>query len=149
MFIKSLVCGLSLLMSSPIWSFTCYYTLAKDNCWTNYNVSVDVVDEQTQTVLTTVKVPAGKSWTRQQFECEPKQKLMYRAQFTPAFWDNEAGKVYSALRFWFMPDTINPGDKAWTIPVCFPEAFASVPFPPDAQTGNCSCDFSVIPAVAP
>ncbi len=139
---------LTLSCSTPLWSFNCYFTLAKDSCWTNYNITVDVVDDTTSTVLTTVSVPSGTPWVRQQFTCQPAQKLMYKARFTPIFWQSDANKTYSADRFWFMPGTINPGDKAWELPVCFPSNFAEVPFPPDA-TGNCKCDFSVIPTIKP
>jgi len=149
MFIKTMITGLIFFCSTPIWSFNCYITLAKDSCWTNYNVTVDVIDVASSTVLTTVKIPSGTSWAREKFVCRPLQKLIYQAQFTPVFWEGDEGKTYSAERFWFMPSTINPGDTAWTIPVCFPKAFAQVPFPPDAKTANCACDFTNIPEVKP
>ena len=148
MFIRALIISWSLIYCSAIWSFTCYFTLVKDSCWTKYNVSVDVVDDDKSTVLTTVNVPAGTPWIRQKFTCEAKQKLMYKARFTPVFWQSDVGKTYSADRYWFMPGTINPGDTAWNIPVCFPANFSEVPFPPDAK-GNCKCDFSTIPAIKP
>lgn len=137
-----------LMLNNPIWSFTCYFTLAKDSCWTKYNLTVDVIDANAQTILTTLNIPAGTSWLRQEFSCQPSQKLMYQARFTPVFWESDAGKSFSAERFWFMPGTINSGDTAWEIPVCFPKNFAEVPLPPGADS-NCKCDFSVIPVIKP
>lgn len=149
MYKRTLTTALILTLSAPTWSFTCYLTLAKDNCWTNYNLSVDVVDANKNVVLTTIAVPAGKSWTRQEFTCEPTQKLMYNAQFNPVIWQGSEGKVYPAERFWFLPGTVNPGDTAWTIPVCYPADFSQVPFPPDAKSNKCACDFDSIPPVTP
>jgi len=139
------VLGTSLLLCSvSSWSFTCYITVAKDNCWANYNVNVEVIDSLSSNVLKKLEIPKGKTWDRQSFECDAMQKLMYQARFTPVFWKGEENKVYSAERFWFMPEKINPGDKAWTIDVCYPKDFGQVPMPPEAG-GDCKCDFSSIP----
>ncbi len=148
MFFRLLMMIGAIMSNSTAWSFDCYYTLAKDSCWTNYNVSVNVIDGTTSTNLVTVNAPAGTAWVRQKFSCQPTQKLMYIAQFTPVFWQADIGKTYSATRYWFMPEAINSGDSAWNIPVCFPADFALVPLPPDAK-GDCKCDFSVIPDIAP
>jgi hypothetical protein len=149
MLAKTFILILSLISSSSLWaSITCYYTLIKDSCWTKYDVSVDVMDALSAKVLTTVTVPAGKSWTRQTFPCEPGQKLMYRAQFSPVFWDSDRGKTYAAKNYWSLPNTINPGDSAWNVTVCYPNDFAQVPLPPDVS-GNCSCSFDNIPAIPP
>lgn len=145
MYIRMFIAALGLVVSAPIWSFTCYYTLAKDSCWTNYNVSVEVQDASTLKSLLTLDVPAGKQWGRGSFECNPMQSLVYIAQFSPVFWQNDKGKTYSALRNWVLPQKINPGELAWTIPVCYPADFSQVPLPPDAK-GNCKCDFTNIPA---
>ena len=148
MILRALILFLGILCSGPIWCFTCYFTLAKDSCWISYNVSVDVLDAQTDRVLTTVEVPAAKAWTRQAFTCDASQKLMYKARFTPAFWKSETGKIYSAQNYWSLPAAINTGDTAWNISVCYPADFSEVPFPPDAK-GNCRCDFTVIPSLKP
>ena len=60
MFMRLLILSLSSLFMSPSWAIICYYTLAKDNCWTKYNVTVNVMDVVSSKVLTTVTVPAGK-----------------------------------------------------------------------------------------
>jgi len=135
------------LSSGSLWSFNCYYTLVKDSCWTNYNVSVDVLDVAAGTVITTAIVPAGKSWTRLSFGCQPNQKLMYRAKFSPIFWASDAGKTFEAQNYLSLPAAINPQDTAWDLSSCYPADFSEVPLPPGA-TGNCQCDFKSIPAVS-
>jgi len=139
---------LSFIFANSLWAFTCYYTLVKDSCWTQYNVSVEVIDAKTQKVIINPSIPAGTSWVREKFTCSPAQSFMFRAQFAPIFWENDKGKTYSSKRFWPMPNTINEGDSAWDIPVCYPADFSQVPLPPTA-TGNCKCDFSTIPAIPP
>lgn len=146
--IKKILLGLSVLCTSPTWAIDCYYTLAKDSCWTNYNVSVDVIDSETNSLLTTVTVPKGKQWTRQIFDCKPSQKLMYKARFDPIFWSGDKDKTYSAQRYWLLPDVVNPGDSAWDVSVCYPSDFSLVPLPPTA-TANCLCDFTLIPVIPP
>ncbi len=137
-----------LVFCQPIWSFTCYYTLVKDNCWTNYDVSVDVIDASNTNKVFSLTVPKGKSWGRVEFSCTAAQSLLYYSRYSPVFWQSEKGKTYPALRNWTLPGKINPGDLAWTIPVCFPADFSQVPLPPDAK-GNCKCDFSSIPEPKP
>lgn len=147
-FTKIIMALFSLIWINPVWSFNCYFTLAKASCWTKYHVNVDVIDAANKNVLTTVDLPAGKGWVRQEFACEPSQKLLYQARFSPPIWDSEKGKVYSASKFLFLPDVIKPGEKAWVISACYPGDFSDIPLPPDA-TSNCACDFSSIPAVKP
>lgn len=146
MIIRTLVLSLAVICSSPSWSFLCYYTLAKDSCWTKYNVSVDIIDALKEKKITTINIPAGTSWTQETFECTPAQSLIYIAQFNPVFWESDKGKSYKGLRNWSLPAAINPTDRAWTIPVCFPADFAEVPLPPGADS-QCKCDFSVVPEI--
>lgn len=146
---KLLLLSVGWFLVSPLWALTCYYTLAKDNCWLKYNVSVDVLDAMTNKSLATFVVPAGKAWGRVTFPCETNgQKLIYHAQFSPSFWESEKGKVYSARNYWSLPNGVQPGDSAWNVPVCFPADFSEVPLPPEA-TGSCKCDFSTIPDIPP
>ncbi|CAM2975358.1 hypothetical protein [Legionella worsleiensis] len=135
-------------LSAPLWSFKCYYTLVKDSCWTNYEVSVDVMDSAKQDKIFTITVPKGESWGRVEFSCTPAQSLMYFSRYSPVFWESEKGKVYPAIRSWSLPGTINPGDEAWTLNICFSADFSQIPLPPDAK-GNCKCDMSAIPAPKP
>lgn len=147
MLIRVLILSLTCLFTGPLWAITCYFTLAKDNCWLKYNVTVDVLDAMSAKVLTSITVPAGKSWERVTFPCEiGGQKLMYHAQFTPSFWEGDTGKVYTAKNYWSLPAGIKPGDSAWNVSVCYPADFSEVPYPPDAK-GTCRCDFSPIPVI--
>lgn len=144
----SLVVLISLLLSTPSWSFTCYMTMAKDNCWQDYTVSVDIINARTNVKILNVSIPKGEAWVRQTFDCQPGDKLMYNASFFPVFWQKDEGKTYPAQRFWSLPEQINPGDSAWNISVCFPSDFSLVPMPPQA-TGDCACDFAAIPVIPP
>lgn len=144
----TLVALISLLMSTPSWSFMCYMTLAKDNCWQDYSVTVDIINSSTGGTMTTITVPKGELWSRQTFDCEPSQKLMYIARFSPVFWEKDIGKTYPAQNFWSLPSQINPGDSAWNVSVCYPADFSLVPVPPQA-TSNCKCDFTSIPVIPP
>ncbi|KTD09104.1 periplasmic protein [Legionella gratiana] len=148
MLARIFIVAVSLISSNSLWAITCYYTLAKDNCWSNYTVTVDVMDAATAKVLTTAIIPPGKSWVRQSFLCEPGQKLMYRAQFSPAIWESGKGESYYAKNYWSLPNEVNPGDSAWNVSVCYPSDFSQIPLPPDA-TGTCKCDFDSIPAIPP
>lgn len=149
MLVRLFILSLSYLFTSPLWAITCYYTLVKDNCWLNYNVTVNVMDALSAKVLTKVTVPAGKAWTRVTFPCETNgQKLMYSAQFTPSIWESEKGKTYSAKNYWSLPNGVNEGDSAWNVSVCFSSDFSEVPMTPEAKS-TCTCDFSSIPEIKP
>ena len=129
-------------------AFSCFLTLAKDSCWTNYNVNVDVIDPTTNHKLITVTVPKGKSWAREPFTCQPGQKLIYYARFSPNFWQGQANVTYAAQRYWTLPSAVTNQETAWEISVCYPQAFSEVPFPPEAS-GNCQCNFKIIPPLKP
>ena len=146
MLIRTLFLFLGFVWASVSWSFPCYFTLVKDSCWTKYNVSVDVTDAVTEQKIFTITVPAGTSWARNTFECTPSQSLIYTAQFSPVFWASDKGKTFRATRNWSLPGTINPDDRAWTLPVCYPADFSQVPLPPTADN-NCKCDFSAAPEI--
>lgn len=134
------------LISDNSYSFTCYFTLVKDSCWTNYDVKVVVTDTQTNQELLTIEVPKGKSWGRQIFTCEPSQRLIYHASYQPVFWRSEMGKTYMALRYWSLPAALSKDQSAWELPVCYPAAFSAIPLPPGANN-NCHCDFKNIPSI--
>ncbi|KTD63646.1 periplasmic protein [Legionella santicrucis] len=146
MLARTFIVALSLILSNSLWGITCYFTLAKDNCWNKYTVSVNVIDAETTKVLTTLTVPAGKFWTRQAFPCQPGENLRYKATFSPLIWESEKGKVYAANHFWSLPNTISPGESAWNISVCYASDFSEVPLPPEAS-GTCKCDFDSIPPI--
>jgi ribosomal protein L24E len=143
MHIKKILLLLTLGYSTPLMAFTCYVTLVKDSCWTDYNVKVSIVDTKNKKNLTTAVVPAKESWTRVSFDCNPSQQLEYLANFSPAFWENDKNKVFRSKQYRMLNSAINPTDVAWDIPVCFPAEFSEVPFPPQGDK-NCKCDFSVV-----
>jgi hypothetical protein len=133
-------------VSSSALAFTCFVTVAKDSCWTNYALTLNVTDTATNQAISTVEVPKGKSWTREIFNCQPNQSLHYAATYQPIFWADMKNKIYKAKSTIRLPEAIEPGQTAWDLTVCFPRDFAEVPFPPDAK-GNCKCNLNDIPAV--
>lgn len=140
------ILSIAVIFSSEASAFTCFLTLAKDSCWTEYDVKVDVIDILTNKTVISAIAPTGKSWNRQEFACQPGQTFKYIATFSPIFWESDKGKQYSGTRTWTLPKEIKKGDTAWNITVCYPEQFAEVPFPPTAK-GNCVCDARKIPPV--
>lgn len=137
-----------LMIAGQGFAFPCYFTLAKDNCWTDYEVNLTLSDADTNQVITTFTVAKGESWKRQPFSCQPGQRLTYQATFNPVFWQGDQGKIYPAQRFLSLPAAIGKDQSGWDIPICFPAAFSEVPFPPKAA-GNCRCDFSAIQPIPP
>lgn len=134
----------ALLFSTRLLAFPCFITMVKDNCWTDYTVTVDVLDAETDGVLMTIVVPQGKSWVRKSFESRPKQRFMLRATFEPPFWKAEEGRQYFAKRYWALPEEVVGETMAWNVGACFPADFSSVPLPPGAGS-NCRCDKREIP----
>jgi hypothetical protein len=133
---------LSAFFSYQAFAFPCYVTVMKDNCWKNYNVTVDMEDTSTEKSLVSVVISDQESWARGKFDCHPKQTFKLLGQFTPAFWASDEGKVYYGKRYWSLPEQI--GDNvAWHMKLCYPSDFSEVPLPPDAS-GACQCDPSVI-----
>jgi len=139
---------LSILLSSQTHAMKCYITMAKGNCWKNYDLSVDVVDANTSKKLATVVVFENRLWNRQAFECAAGQTLSMVATFSPIFWEGDESKTFSSQRYWKLPNEVKPGEKAWNVTVCFPKYFANVPMPPNAGQ-NCECDTTSIPSPEP
>jgi len=148
MFIRTCILTLTLGATSAALAFPCFLTVVKDRCWAEYNVSVTVYNTKDDASLMTVVVPKGKSWMRKSFVCEHAQKLRFAASFTPNIWETDKGVVFAAKSYWTLPETIPLKDTAWEIPICYPDAFPGVPFPPRA-TGRCGCDFSVVTPIPP
>lgn len=138
----------SIIASPSLWAFPCFLTLAKNNCWIDYTVSVEVINTQTGNVVTRAVVPKGQSWTRQPFTCNPSESFMYQARFSPVIWASGAGMSYHALHYVVLPPKPQKQETGWELRVCYSDDFAETPLPPTAQ-GQCSCDFSSIPPVPP
>ncbi|KTD48178.1 periplasmic protein [Legionella quinlivanii] len=137
-----------LLIYGYSFAFTCFATVVKDNCWTNYDVTVAIMDATSHQQILAVTVPKGQQWIRQEFTCQPGQAFMYQATFTPTIWEGDEGKVYKALRFWFLPAAPAPDQTAWDVSICYSKDFAEVPLPPQA-TGACTCNMKAPPPIAP
>ena len=134
--------------SMQIHAFPCFITLVKDNCWTNYDLTVDITNAMTGKVLMSLVVPQGQSWVRQTFTCQPKDRLSLKARFTPAIWTTDADKSYPAKQDLVFPDVIKTGDTAWNVNVCYSDAFKDIPLPPESN-GQCQCNMDKIPAIQP
>ena len=134
--------------SLKLFAFPCFFTVMKDSCWTNYDVTIAINDIHEEKPMLTVTVPKGKSWVRQQTDCNIGQKLTYSATFSPIIWENQANMVYKVQQIVTLPTAIQPKETAWDLHICFSEAFAKVPMPPSAGA-NCICNFNTIPAVEP
>lgn len=134
------------LAITKAYAFPCYVTVAKENCWVDYDVNVTVIDAKTRQPLSAVHIAKGDMWGRASFTCQPGETLMYSATFAPTIWDGEENNVYEALRFWSLPTAPRPKELAWEINVCFAQAFSGVPLPPQAS-GVCVCDFKSIPPI--
>ena len=136
----------SIFFSTLVTAFPCYVTLVKDNCWTNYDVTVKINDTSKDKVVATVFVPAGKQWARVNFQCQPRETFIFLATYSPVFWAKEEDVVYQAKRYWSLPETIVGDTEAWNMNICYAADFSAVPLPPDAS-GACQCDMTKIPAV--
>jgi len=138
-------CVLSALLFAPVaMAFPCFITIAKDSCWTNYTVMIEVLDAETNDILATIVIPKGESWSRARFDAKAKQHVMLKAQFKPAFWKSEEKKVYYAKRYWNLPDAIEGKTTAVHVSICYPENFSAVPLPPGANS-KCACSKPDIP----
>lgn len=138
----------SIFFSLQAQAFPCFITLVKDSCWTKYEVDVNVINSTSGDLISTVSAAEGDSWAREQFNCQPGENLSLKASFSPVFWEQDKGKVYAALHDWTLPATIQKGETAWNIMICFPAQFAEVPMPPEGGS-NCVCKTDDIPAVKP
>jgi hypothetical protein len=137
---------LLLSLAAQAYSFPCYITIIKDNCWTNYDVTVQVDDVMVDKPITSIVIPSGEAWTRYEFSCQEKQTLQFTAAFSPVIWDKDEDRKYKSKRFWSYPEIIRQGDTAWNMTVCYPQDFAEIPMPPDVS-GACTCDKKIAPPV--
>lgn len=124
----------------------CYMTIVKDSCWTAYDVNINIVDVQTEKVLTSMNIPKGKSWVRKEVSCQPSETVMMRATFSPVFWESDKNKSYSARKYGTFPEKPDEGVLAMNLTICFANDFSEVPLPPESS-GHCVCDMTNIPAI--
>jgi hypothetical protein len=134
------------MITTTAHAFSCYATLVKDSCWSNYTVSIDVVDTKKNKVLVTLFMPIGTDWDRETFDCDLGANLALKATFSPTMWRDQADRVYSGKSYWLIPKDAPTGVVAWNLTRCFPEDFAEVPVPIEA-TDHCTCSMKDIPAL--
>jgi len=127
---------------------SCFLTMLKDNCWQDYDVTVNAVDTKTHQTVTQIVIPKGKSWARQAFVCSASQIFEFQATFSPVIWADQKDRVYSSQRYWQLPAALSKGTAAWNIVMCYGQDFANLPLPPTA-TSHCACDASQVPAIPP
>ena len=132
-----------LLFSAHTYAFPCFLTMVKDNCWTDYEIKVKVVDTKDNKQLAEIIVPKAQSWGRISFQCEPGQIFLLNAKFSPLIWHAEAGRMYVSTRYWSLPKHTSAGEVAWNLSMCYAADFSGVPMPP-SSTNSCKCDFSAI-----
>ena len=127
-------------------AFPCFLTVVKDKCWGDYEVTVNVADALTTTPVAHFILGKGTLWLREQINCSPGQKLSYAASFLPNIWESDKGVVFPGKRFLMLPSQIGAKQVAWELPLCYPDAFTGVPFPPNVS-GPCGCDFTTVPPI--
>lgn len=140
-----LVVLLGLSLSTLAHAFECNLRFAKTDCWKGYKVTVEMIDADTlQPTGLSASLDKNTFATQKTFTCKPNSKFTFNAQFEPAIWANEKGKIYHARPIWPVPDKLAKGVDKWHITVCFGDNFISTPIPP-ASAGHCKCDFSSLP----
>ncbi len=135
-----IICFSLVLFVNQSFAFKCYITAMKSKCWQKHNVTIKVVDNVTgNQVINQLTIAKDKLWVRKEFDCQPKQGLVYTAQFEPYIWHDDEGKVYNVKRIWFLPEKVEKKISAWNIPICFPNNFSEVPILPDVDK-YCNCE---------
>jgi hypothetical protein len=108
---------------------TCLVTLNKSKCWSNFSVTVKIIDTSKNNVLGTVTLEKGQSQTQQKIACTSNQTLEYSATFSPIMWREDKDKIYYSKQYIQIPEGEN-----WEIEINFPEAFSEIP---DPINGGC------------
>lgn len=142
--LSSILIGIGFSMQAS--AFTCFLTLVKNSCWTNYDVTVELTNASTGDSMVKALAPKGKTYVREQFTCEAAQAFNFSATFLPIIWESEKGKHYPGKTTWSLPPEIAKGDTAWNVTMCYPEEFSGVPYPSEAS-GNCKCDNINLPPI--
>lgn len=144
---KNLKKGLCLLLLciQNAFAVPCVITVIKSPCWSDYDVSVNILDASSNSSLSKVTITKGVSWQRTTFECQPEQVLSANATFTPEIWKGQQGIIYQSVRFWGLPNQAPESGSSWSINICYPKQFKGVPSPLNAT--NCECSLDGIPPV--
>jgi surface antigen len=108
---------------------SCLITLNKSKCWTNFSVTVKVIDTSKNTLLGTIVVNKGQNQAQQKISCASNQTLQYSATFSPVIWREDKDKIYYSKQYIQIPEGEN-----WELNINFPDAFSELPDPID---GGC------------
>jgi hypothetical protein len=137
---------LMLVLVANCHAVSCYFTVAKEDCWKDYDVKISIWDNKIEKQLVILHLPKGELWKRVRFECHPKQSFRYTASYSPEIWKGQANKVYHGKKTMALPLEVKPGEAAWHLRLCYSDAFNGVTLPPGASKA-CQCDWSKIPEV--
>ena len=146
--IRNLIALSTIFLTAELYAFPCYLTLVKDTCWQNYTITFHAIDVSNEKQVLSLVIPAGESWVRSQFECDAQQLFRFTAQYEPAFWKQDEGRIFSSKRYWALPESVEGKTLAWNVKVCYPADCAEVSMPPTA-TDHCQCDWSHVPDLDP
>ena len=130
----------------------CLLEVAKGSCWKNYDVTIKIVNLTKHKIKRTLKLPPATKDSKSvfskkmEFPCETLDTFSLFATFKPAIWEENIGKdkEYQSIKLWPVPGIIQEDTQKWLIQICFPDAFHSIPNPPD-YTGQCDCKFTIKP----
>lgn len=124
---------------SPAYPAVCQLQVQKDNCFQNYNVSVEAYLQGSSARLFDLAVAKGQSQGVREFHCEPNQVLELTARFSPVFWQGDENKVYAKRSAIRLPATFPADMRVWKLTACFGGDFIGVPLPPEANR-QCRCE---------
>lgn len=137
--------GILFAFTGNVYALPCVVTVIKSPCWSDYSVTVNIMDSTYNTLLSKIVITKGTSWQRVTFDCKPSQVLSANASFTPVIWENQKDVIYQSDRFWKLPEKAPEQGALWSINMCYPMQFSNVPSPLD--TTNCDCSMDGIPPV--
>ena len=124
----------------------CIITIVKSDCWGDYNVHVELSEQNTNVLLADVVLPKNISFQRIQLDCKPLQEIVAKASFSPEIFEDQKGHFFAAKKAQKMPDTLPSPGSAWAFNLCYPSDFSNLPSPLKA-TGSCACDYSRLPTI--
>ena len=144
---KKIIFALLLGASQALIAMPCFVTLVKDSCWLSYNVTIEVLQADTNKKISQFVIPQGTAWGRQSFDCKPGDTLKFSSSFYPVFWKNDENKVYLSQSNWQLPTSGGNKNQGVALQLCFSKDFIEVPFPPTG-TSTCVCKTDDIPPVS-
>ncbi|NKB47562.1 MAG: hypothetical protein GKR77_07225 [Legionellales bacterium] len=140
-FLSLSVVNIAIAQSEASSTFPCYLQFNKGSCWQGYQVDLQIIDEISGEVITSIRLSKEEFQQQQSFPCRPEQELRFKATFSPAIWEKGQDQWYDAKRVVFVPSmSMAEGKKAWLLKRCFHHDFLSVPLPTQGDVGRCACE---------